>query len=178
MLELALSQSPFNAAHAAAIRQLQRLRMSLGKLSTIDPRLATVYGVWSARRRGGLIPTWSGADVQALRPSVDRLQAIEALEARPAGGRFHSVIDVLGETHHYDELTGFMDLPLEFPTVDPIVRDLIEDYTNVTFLGSPALHRVTVTTADTVRSFHRLILPLAADGRRVSLLMIALNEAA
>ena len=30
MLELALSQSPFNAAHAAAIRQLQRLRMSLG----------------------------------------------------------------------------------------------------------------------------------------------------
>ena len=178
MLELALSQSPFNAAHAAAIRQLQRLRMSLGKLSTIDPRLATVYGVWSARRRGGLIPTWSGADVQDLRPSVDRLQVIEALEARPAGGRFHSVIDVLGETHHYDELTGFMDLPLEFPTVDPIVRDLIEDYTNVTFLGSPALHRVTVTTADAVRSFHRLILPLAADGRQVSLLMIALNEAA
>ncbi len=177
MLELALSQSPFNAQHAAAIKQLRRTRMSLGKLAAVDPRLAAVYGVWSARRRGGLIPMWSGADVQDLRPSVDRLQVIEALESPPAAGRFHSVIDVLGEAQHYDELSGFMDLPLGFPTVDPIVRDLIEDYTNVTFLGSPALHRVAVTTADTVRTFHRLILPLAADGRQVSLLMVALNAA-
>jgi len=178
MLELALSQSPFNAQHAAAIQQLQRTRMSLGKLAATDPRLGAVYATWSARRRNGLIPTWSGADVQDLRPSVDRLQVIEALDPSPAGGRFHSVIDVLGETRHYDELSGFMDLPLGFPTVDPIVRDLIEDYTNVTFLGSPALHRVTVTTADAARSFHRLILPLAQDGRRVSLLMVALNAAA
>jgi hypothetical protein len=177
MLELALSQSPFNAEHAAAIKQLQRMRLPISKLGAADPRLEAVYGMWSARRRGGLIPTWSGSDVQDLRPSVDRLQVIEALEERP-GGRFHSVIDVLGETHHYDELTGFMDLPLEFPTVDPIVRDLIEDYTNVTFLGSPALHRVTVTTADAVRSFHRLIMPLAADGRQVTLLMVALNAVA
>ena len=36
---------------------------------------------------------------------------------------------------------------------------------------------MTVTTADTVRSFNRLILPLAADGRKVSLLMIAMNAA-
>ena len=48
---------------------------------------------------------------------------------------------------------------------------------SLVFLGSPALHRVTVTTADTARSFNRLILPLAADGRKVSLLMIALNAA-
>src|SRR5215470_8501852 len=111
MLELALSQSPFNAQHAAAIKQLKRLRLPVSKLGAADTRLASVHGVWSARRRGGLIPTWSGSDVQDLRPSVDRMQVIEALEERP-GGRFHSVIDVLGETHHYDELTGFMDLPL------------------------------------------------------------------
>jgi hypothetical protein len=175
MLELALSPSPFSAEHAAAIRQIQRARMPIAKLGETDPRLAVVHGAWSSRRRGGLLPAWSGADVQDLRPSVDRLQVLECLEARPTAGRFQSVIDVLGDSPTYDVLSGFMDLPLTCPTVDPIVRGLIEDYTNVTFFGSPALHRITVTTADAARAFHRLILPLAADGRQVSMLLVALN---
>jgi hypothetical protein len=177
MLELALTPSPFANKRAPAIQQLQRTRLSLQKLGEIDRRLATVYTDWSARRRGGLIPMWSGADVQDLRPSVDRLQVVEALEVRPTAGRYQSVIDVLGESQAYDELSVFMDLSLECPTVDPVVRGLIEDYTNVTFFGSPALHRVTVSSGDVVRGFHRLILPVAADERRVSLLLVCLNAA-
>ena len=178
MLELALSQSsPFGVTNSVAIQQVQRTRLSLQKLAEIDPRLATVHADWSARRPNGLLPTWSGSDVQDLRPSVDRLQVVEALEVRPTAGRFQSVIDVLGDTEHYDELSSFMDRTLGGPTVDPVVRGLIEDYTNVTFFGSPALHRVAVTTEAATRSFHRLILPLAADGRRVSLLLVCLNAA-
>lgn len=177
MLELALTQFPFGAEKIPALRQLQRQRLPISRIAAADPRLATVYAAWSARRQGGLLPEWSGAEIHDLRPSIDRLQVLETAEGRPASGRFQRAVDVLGEDQGYDSFSGFMDLPLAFPTTDAIVRGLIEDYTNVAFFGSPALHRVTVAADEGTRSFHRLILPLAADRRRVSLLLVALNAA-
>ncbi|MBL8835070.1 MAG: hypothetical protein JNL66_02450 [Alphaproteobacteria bacterium] len=177
MIDLALSRSGDAAVLPVGAYGVRRVRLSLQDIATIDPRLARVHSDWTQRRKAGGLPGWSGADLEDLRPSVDRLQVVEPVEARPHAGRFQSVIDVLGEQSHYDPYSGFMDLSLDCPTSDSSVRGLIEDYTNVVFFGSPALHRIEVATDTASRRFHRLILPLAADGRRVSLLQVCLNAA-
>jgi len=178
MIEMALSRPNGAEALAVGTYGVRRLRMGLHDITTIDARLARVYADWSQRRTAGALPSWSGADLEDIRPQVDRLQVVEPVDTRPHAGRFQSVIDVLGEHSHYDPYSGFMDLSLDCPTCDSSIRGLIEDYTNVVFFGTPALHRVEVATEVVSRRFNRLILPLAADGRRVSLLLVCLNAAA
>ncbi len=177
MIDLALPRSGGAAVLPVGAYGVRRMRLGLHDIAAVDPRLARVYSDWSQRRKAGALPNWSGADLEDLRPWVDRLQVVEPVDARPHGGRFQSVIDVLGEHSHYDPYSGFMDLSLDCPTADSSVRGLIEDYTNVVFFGTPALHRVEVATDTANRGFHRLILPLATDGRRVSLLLVCLNAA-
>lgn len=177
MLHPALSQSPFAGAQPVAFESIRRTRVSLKVLPEVNPGLATAYAHWSARRQGGLIPKWSGSDVHDLRPYVDRLQVVEALDVRPMAGRFQSIIDVLGTQGNYDAMSSFMDLPLECPTKDMIVRGMLEDYTNVVFFGSPAAHQLAVTAPESSAAFHRLILPLAADQRHVSLLLVCIGAA-
>jgi hypothetical protein len=140
-------------------------------MSPEDPWLGELLSIWRSARRGWLLPARSSLDsVVLLRTALGRAHIIDTRDEDPSSYRFRiwgTVNSYRGE--YTNRRLGEMPAGL-------MREDALEDYWEVVTTGVPTyqlIHRM----EDYIRySYTRLILPLAADGKRVDKLLVLINE--
>jgi hypothetical protein len=149
----------------------KRLCLPLDAISREDEWLARLLGMWRAARVGWRLPASESLNpLGALRIARGWAHIVETRDANPAGYRFRlwgSAINpyVLGDSN----LTlGQMPRGL-------MREDAIEDYWEVVSTGVPNYQLIRHFQDDRVLPYARLILPLAADGRKVDQLLVLIN---
>lgn len=152
---------------------VKRRRQSLESFSAEDGQLQKAHAYWQTKRRGGLLPGRNDIDIVDLRPLVGWMHLIDVSHDDPGEWKYR----VSGTLVRFDpQRINPSNLRIrDFPS--SIYREsLIEDYTAVKFTGVPAYHNVVALVNFRHYSYSRLILPMAADGRRVDTLLVCIHK--
>jgi hypothetical protein len=150
----------------------KRSRGSLEGISPSDKRLGEALSYWNDLRDGGRLPARSQIDLFRLKALMGWMHVVDTTAATPDGYYYR----LWGSSVRLDAGKDHTRMPLSaIPW--PLVREAaMEDYADVVATGQPAYHLVSHTIDHLRHSFARLLLPLAADGRRVDQLLILINE--
>jgi hypothetical protein len=160
-----------------AVRKLagdssRRLWLPLDAIPPEDEWLAQLLSVWRDARTSWRLPTGESLDpFEALNIARGRAHIVDTREADPAGYRFRlwGAANSLG-TGRANQTLAQMQLP-------GLMRDdAIADYREVVSTGVPTYQLIQHTANGLAYSYARLLLPLAADGRRVDQLLVLFNE--
>jgi hypothetical protein len=159
-----------------AVRKLagdssRRLCLPLDSIAPADEWLAQLLSIWRGARSGWRLPACESLDpFEALNIARGRAHIVDTREADPAGYRFR----LWGAANSYG--TGHTNRTLaEMPP--GLMRDgAVEDYWEVVTTGVPTYQLIEYAENGLAYSYARLLLPLAADGRRVDQLLVLFNE--
>jgi len=166
----------FWRSEALAVRELsrnfsKRLCLPLDAIAPEDEWLARVLGIWRDARAGWRLPGCESLDpMEALNIARGRAHIVETRDTDPAGYRFR----LWGAVNSYN--LGHSDMTLGQMPTGLMREDAIEDYWEVVNTGVPNYQLIHRLENDLVLSYARLLLPLAADGRRVDQLIVLINE--
>lgn len=157
----AAAPPPALAAAAFACRE--------GVPAHADPRIAQLHRYWDSRRRGGLLP--GRADLEPL--DIPRLlRCLFLVDVRQDEPRFVMRLMGTGVTAVLGEHTG---RPLAAALGEEEAANALPEYERCAREGLPAWREgVPAVPRSRHAGFQRLLLPLAADGRRVDMLLGAL----
>jgi hypothetical protein len=159
-----------------AVRKLagdssKRLCLPLDKISREDEWLARLLYIWRDARVGWRLPASESLDpLEALNIARGRAHIVETRDTSPTGYRFR----LWGTVNSYG--FGHSNLTLGEMPAGLMREDAIEDYWEVVSTGVPNYQLIHRFEADLAFSYARLLLPLAADGRRVDQLLVLINE--
>jgi hypothetical protein len=163
-------------ADRLAVRKLagdssKRLCLPLDAIAPEDRWLAQLLGIWRDARSGWRLPACESLDpLETLNIARGRAHIVETRDADPIGYRFR----LWGTVNSYG--LGHSNLTLgEMPT-GLMREDAIEDYWQVVTTGMPSYQLIYRREDALTFSYARLLLPLAADGRRVDQLLVLINE--
>jgi hypothetical protein len=140
-----------------------------------SPRLKRLYQDWLARRRGRLMPARSDFDILDLAYMLGDLNLIEVLR-EPLSSRLRFRFRV-----HATNAAGLLGYDLTGKTVDdypdPAYRDFANDhYRAIVESRAPRrIYRNPFVTRDHVLRWEGVILPLAADGETVDMMLGGLD---
>jgi hypothetical protein len=150
----------------------KRVRLGLDAISPSDRRLAEALAYWQGLRDGGKLPSRVQVDLFKLKSMMGWMHVVDTTAATPHGYYFR----LWGSSVRLNSGKNHTKMPLgDCPW--PLLRDAaIEDYGDVVATGEPAYHLINHMVDFTRHSLARLLLPLAADGRRVDQLLILINE--
>jgi hypothetical protein len=150
----------------------KRLCLPLDAISPEDEWLAQLLGIWRDARTGWRLPASESLDpLEALNIARGRAHIVDTRDTDPRGYRFRlwGAANSLG-TDRANQTLGQMLLPR-------LMRDdAIEDYSEVVNTGVPTYQLIHHSANGLAYSYARLLLPLAADGRRVDQLLVLFNE--
>jgi hypothetical protein len=149
----------------------KRLARPLDSISSKDEWLGHLLINWRNARSGWRLPSSDTLDpLQLLNVARGRAHIVDTHASNPAGYRFR----VWGTVNSYG--VGHAGKSLgDMPT--GLMRDhAIEDYWEVVTTGVPAYQLIMHVENKAQYSYARLVLPLAADGRRVAQLVVLINE--
>jgi len=150
----------------------KRARLNLDAIAPSDNRLAEALTYWNDLRDGRKLPSRAQVDLFKLKSMMGWMHVVDTTASTPHGYYFRlwgSSVRLNSGKNHTKMLLG--DCPW------PLLRDAaIEDYGDVVATGEPAYHLICHTVDFSRHSLARLLLPLAADGRRVDQLLILINE--
>jgi hypothetical protein len=164
-------------AATAAVRgartgtQSKRASVSLDSISSRDQWFDQLLRSWRNARSGWRLPSTDSLDpLQLLNIARGRAHIVDTHTPSPEGFRFR----LWGAVNSYG--AGYANKALgEMPT--GLMRDkAIEDYWEVATTGVPTYHLISHVENKVSYSYARLLLPLAADGRRVDQLVVLINE--
>jgi hypothetical protein len=148
-----------------------RLCMPLDAIVPEDEWLGQLLRIWRDARAGWRLPACESLD--ALRTSEiarGRAHLVETRDSDPPGYRFRLWGTVISYRPGHSNLTlGQMPGSLWR-------EEAIEDYWEVVTTGVPNYQLVYRFEDNLPFSYARLLLPLAADGRRVDQLIVLINE--
>ena len=159
-----------------AVRRLtsdasKRLCLPLDAIAPEDEWLARLLRVWRDARAGWRLPACEALDpFETFNIARGRAHIVDTRDTDPAGYRFR----LWGTVNSY--LPGRSNLTLGQMPAGLMREDAIEDYWEVVSTGVPN-YQLIYRFEDNLRfSYARLLLPLAADGRRVDQLLVLINE--
>jgi hypothetical protein len=148
----------------------KRLWLPLEAISREDAWLAQLLRIWRDARPGWRLPASESLHpIGALNIARGRAHIIETRDTDPSGYRFRLYGAVTYRRGRSNLTLGEMPPGL-------MREDAIEDYWEVVSTGVPnyqLIHRLEDRLA---LSYARLLLPFAADGRRVDQLLVLINE--
>ena len=143
----------------------------MADLKIVSPTLQRVHQDWQNRRHGTGLPSRSSFDILDLKYIIGNLNLVDVLRD-PLRFRYRvhgtSCVSVLG----YDMTRKFVD---DYP--DPVYRARVRrNFTGVVESRQPRCDLGAREIVDhRIIHFEALILPLAADGETVDMLMVALS---
>jgi hypothetical protein len=148
----------------------KRLWLPLDAISREDEWLGQLLGIWRAARPGWRLPASESLDpFGALNIAGGRAHIVETRDTDPSGYRFRL----------YGAVTygrGRSNLTLGQMPAGLMRDDAIEDYWEVVSTGMPNYQLIHRLEDHLALSYARLLLPFAADGRRVDQLLVLINE--
>jgi hypothetical protein len=151
---------------------VRRLRFPLECMGGEDIALAPALGHWKELDRGGLLPDRRSIDPLKLGQLLGTVHIVDASDRDPLNYYFR----LWGSRISLDRYHNYTKLRLgDHPY--PVLRDtVLEDYRTVVETGVPSYHQHSARLNFLGYSWSRLILPFADDGRRVTHLLICVNE--
>jgi len=160
-----------NGPAAKAGDRSKRLSRPLDSISSEDQWLSHLLRNWRNARFGWRLPSSESFDpLQLLNIARGRAHIVDTSRSNPEGYRFRlwGTVNSYGGDHQNKTLG-------EMPA--GLMRDnAIEDYWEVVTTGVPAYRLIARVERDVSYSYARLLLPLAADGRRVDQVVALINE--
>jgi hypothetical protein len=160
------------AVHQHIGESSKRLWLPLDAIPPQDAWLAQLLGLWRDARTGWRLPASESLDpLEALNIAQGRAHLVDTRDTDPSGYRFRlwGAANSLG-TDRANQTLGQMLLP------GLMREDAIEDYSGVVNTGVPTYQLIHHSANGLVYSYARLLLPLAADGRRVDQLLVLFHE--
>jgi hypothetical protein len=156
---------------AQACDYSKRLSLPIDSISSRDEWLDQLLHSWRNARCGWRLPSSESLDpLQLLNIARGRAHIVDTQDSEPEGYRFR----LWGTVNSYRG--GHANTTLaEMPA--GLMRDeAIEDYWEVATTGVPTYQLISHVENNIPYSYARLLLPLAADGRRVDQLVVLINE--
>jgi hypothetical protein len=159
-----------------AVRRLagdasNRLFLPLDAIAPEDEWLARLWRLWRDARAGWRLPACESLDaLGTFNIARGRAHIVETRDSDPPGYRFR----LWGTVISYRR--GASNLTLEQMPAGLVREEAIEDYWEVVNTGVPNYQLVYRLEDNLPFSYARLLLPLAADGRRVDRLLVLINE--
>jgi hypothetical protein len=149
----------------------KRLWLPLDAIPPQDAWLTQLLGLWRDARIGWRLPAYEALDPPgALTIARGRVHIVDTRAADPARYRFRLWGAASSfESSHTDRTLAQMPPGL-------MREDAIEDYWEVVSTGVPTYQLIHHAASGLAYSYARLLLPLAADGRRVDQLLVLFNE--
>jgi hypothetical protein len=163
------SRGPTIQAHAGDYSK--RLSRPLDSISLEDEWLGQVLRHWRSARSAWRLPSSESLDpLQILNIARGRAHIVDTSDSDPEGYRFRiwGTVNSYGGGHD-NKILG--DMP-----AGSMRDDAIEDYWEVVTTGVPNYQLINHVEKSLPYSYARLLLPLAADGRRVDQLVVLINE--
>jgi hypothetical protein len=159
------------AAKVPAGDRSKRLSRPLYSMSPEDEWLGQVLGHWRDARSGWRLPSSESLDpLRLLNIARGRAHIVDTSQSDPEGYRFRLWGSINSYGGGYENMT-LGDMPAG------LMRDnAIEDYREVVTTGVPTYQLISHVERKLPYSYARLLLPLAADGRRVDRLVVLINE--
>ncbi len=159
------------AVKAQAGDYSQRLWKPLDAITSEDEWLGQLLSIWRNARRGRRLPASESVDpLEALNIARGRAHIVDTRDSDPMGYRFRLWGTVNPYRGEYKNQT-LAQMPAGL-----MREDAVEDYWEVAATGVPVYQLIHRTENDQLLSYARLLLPLAADGRRVDQLLVLINE--
>lgn len=144
----------------------------ISSLPTQDPELNQVYEYWQSCRKEGLLPCRKDIDVLQLKPVLGHTHLVDVSAQDPQEYRFR----LYGSKVRLDRFRNYTNARVGDLPWEAYRNSVIEDYSSVVWTGTP-LYQNVVARAQSIRySYSRLLLPLAEDGRKVTMLIICTRD--
>ncbi len=149
----------------------ERLWKPLDSIAPEDRWLGHLLSIWRNARQGSRLPASKSIDpLEVLNIARGRAHIVDTRDSDPMGYRFR----LWGTVNPYrgaykNQTLGLMPAGL-------MREDAVEDYWEVAASGVPTYQLIYRTENHQLLSYARLLLPLAADGRRVDQLVVLINE--
>src|SRR5262249_18115806 len=149
----------------------KRLCLPLDAIAPQDEWLARLLRIWRHARAGWRLPACEALDpLGTFNIARGRAHLVETRDRDPPGSRFR----LWGTVNSYSR--GHSNLTLGQMPAGLMRADAIEDYWEVVSTGVPNYQLIYRFEDNLPFSYARLLLPLAADGRRVDQLLVLINE--
>jgi hypothetical protein len=149
----------------------KRLSRPLDSISLEDAWLGQLLRYWRSARSGWRLPSSESLDpLQLLNIARGRAHIVDTSDSDPEGYRFR----IWGAVNSYGG--GHDNKTLGEMPAGSMRDDAIEDYWEVVTTGVPTYQLINHVEKNIPYSYARLLLPLAADGRRVDRLFVLINE--
>jgi hypothetical protein len=159
------------AINAQADDYSKRLSRPLDSISLEDEWLGQLLRYWRSARSAWRLPSSESLDpLKVLNIARGRAHIVDTSDSDPEGYRFRiwGTVNSYGGGHDNKTLG---DMP-----AGSMRDDAIEDYWEVVTTGLPTYQLNYHVEKNLPYSYARLLLPLAADGRRVERLVVLINE--
>jgi hypothetical protein len=149
----------------------ERLWKPLDSIASEDKWLGQLLSIWRNARQGSRLTASESIDpLEVLNIARGRAHIVDTRDSDPMGYRFR----LWGTVNPYrgaykNQTLGLMPAGL-------MREDAVEDYWEVAASGVPTYQLIYRTENHQLLSYARLLLPLAADGRRVDQLVVLINE--
>jgi hypothetical protein len=151
----------------------KRLCLPLDAIAPQDAWLGQLLDIWRKARPGWRLPAIESLDtLEVLNIARGRAHIVDTRESDPAGYRFR----LWGTVNSYG--AGHANQTLAQMPAGLMREGALEDYWEVVTTGVPTYQLIQHLEHGLPFSYARLLLPLAADGRRVDQLLVLINERA
>jgi hypothetical protein len=159
------------AVKAQAGDYSERLWKPLDSIALEDKWLGQLLSIWRNARQGSRLPACESIDpLEVLNIARGRAHIVDTRDSDPMGYRFR----LWGTVNPYRG--AFKNQTLALMPAGLMREDAVEDYWEVAASGVPTYQLIYRTENHQLLSYARLLLPLAADGRRVDQLVVLINE--
>lgn len=149
----------------------QRLCLPLAAIAPQDEWFGQLLNIWRHARPRWRLPASESLDtLEVLNIARGRAHIVDTRAADPAGYRFR----LWGTVNSYGG--GHTNHTLAQMPAGLMREDALEDYWEVVTTGVPTYQLIHHVESGLPFSYARLLLPLAADGRRVDQLLVLINE--
>jgi hypothetical protein len=147
------------------------LSRPLDSISLEDEWLGQLLRYWRCARSAWRLPSSESFNpLQVLNIARGRAHIVDTSDSDPEGYRFR----IWGAVNSYG--SGHDNKTLRDMPAGSMRDDAIEDYWEVVTTGVPTYQLINRVEGNLPYSYARLLLPIAADGRRVDRLVVLINE--
>jgi hypothetical protein len=144
--------------------------MSIQPVYLSSPKLRRFYDYWSSKRVIGRFPSRGDIDPTEMPDLLPGITLIEVVRDPERGTRFR--IRLFGTEHVRANRRDFTGLFVDEVFDGPEMEKLLPAYMSVAETGEPHFWKSRIPLAGREHySYHRLLLPLADDGRTVDMLI-------